>query len=126
MPDDFDNFSLYVAILISGSLSVNPADVTVDSGATAAFAFMFKAGKPLATGFSVAWFSDSSRITESSGSGPSGPTFTPETPGDSMEAVSNPNSFHAGTLQVTAPTLPEGGENDPPVPYYGRMTLHQV
>lgn len=125
MPNDLDNFSLYVLVRLSGSLSVSPNDVTVDSGAEAQYSFMFKPGKPFATGFSVAWFSDSSR-TQAASSAPSSPRFSPATPGALQAAVDNPRIFHAGNMRVTAPTLPQGEQNDPPVVYYGRMTLHQA
>ena len=126
MPNDLDNFSLYVLITSSSALSVSPSDITVNSGGTANYAFMYKLGKPAATSFSTTWYTDASRMTELSGSGPSSPTFVPATPDALQAAVDNPTVFQSGSLQVTAPTLPEGEADDPLVVYYGRMTLHQA
>lgn len=53
MPNDLDNFSLYVVVQSNSRLNVSPADITVDSGATAVFAFMYQLGRPAATAFSV-------------------------------------------------------------------------
>ena len=126
MPNDLDIFSFFVRVTLDSDLNVSPNDITVDSGAVATFAFMFKLGRPPATGFSDAWFTDATRVTQLSGSGPSNPIFTPASPGALQAAVDNPNSFHSGQLQVTAPTQQQTEDPVLPVVYYGKVTIHQA
>lgn len=133
MPNNLDTFSLSVVVEDpDADLTVSPSSHTVGSGETVDYAFMFKPGEPSADRFSVAWYTNSSRVTLlSSSQAPHSPRFTPATPTvqEDGAAIENPNIFYPGTLRITAPVqapLAEMPETPVFTNYFGRMTIHQV
>ena len=128
MPNDLDNFSLYVVVTLSGSLNISPDDITADVNTVVSYALMYRPGKPPATAFSVVWYTTAAHTTEVSGSqSPRQNSFIPSTPQTDQDAIDNPSAFHEGTLHVQTPNLPPTSEeNTPPTVFYGQVTLHQV
>ena len=125
-----DHIIEVVAFYNADILVVGDAIQIASNGETKTFNFRYKVGYPVATAFSVAWFSDSARTIPVSG--PTSPVFSPAAPVvttsiDLLDIVEDAERWKDATLTVVAPTVAAGGTEETPeyVEYYGRITVRQ-
>ena len=110
---------------------VGDAIQIASNGETKTFSFRYKIGYPVATAFSVAWFSDAARTIPVSG--PTNAIFSPTAPevptsSELLDIIAEADAWKNATLTVTAPVVAAGGTEQVPeyVIFYGRITIRQA